>query len=67
MDAEIVHRSRRAFPREPVRALDAVHLATALAVRNIFSDVRVLTPDDRIRSNAAVLGFDVVPSLDDHA
>ena len=62
MDAEIVHRSRRAFPREPIRALDAVHLATALAVRNLFPDVRVLSFDDRIRSNAAALGFNVVPS-----
>ena len=66
MDAEIVHRSRRAFPREPIRALDAVHLATALAVRNLFPDVHVLSFDDRIRSNAAALGFDVVPSLDGH-
>ena len=64
MDAEIVHRSRRAFPREPNRALDAVHLATTLAVRNLFPDVRVLSFDDRIRSNAAALGFDVVPSLE---
>ena len=62
MDAEVVHRSRRSFPREPIRALDAVHLATALAVRNLFPDVRVLSFDDRIRSNAAALGFDVVPS-----
>ena len=62
MDAEIVHRSRRAFPREPIRALDAVHLATALAVRNLCPDVRVLSFDDRIRGNAAALGFDVVPS-----
>ncbi len=61
MDAEIVHRSRRAFPREPIRALDAVHLATALAVRSLFSDVAVLSFDDRIRGNAAALGFAVVP------
>ena len=67
MDAEIVHRSRRSFPREPIRALDAVHLATALAVRNLFPGVRVLSFDDRIRGNAAALGFDVVPSLDGHA
>ena len=61
MDAEIVHRSRRAFPREPIGALDAVHLATALAVRNLFPDVRMLSLDERIRDNAAALGFDVVP------
>ncbi len=67
IDAEIVHRSRRAFPREPIRAFDAVHLATALAVRNLFPDVRVLSFDDRIRGNAAALGFEVVPSLDGRA
>lgn len=67
MDAGIVHRSRRSFPREPIRALDAVHLATALAVRNLFPDVRVLSLDDRIRGNAAALGFEVVPSLDGRA
>ena len=63
MDAEIVHLSRRAFPREPVRALDAIHLATALSVRNLFPDVRVLSFDERIRDNAAALGFDVAPSF----
>ena len=61
MDAEIVQRSGRAFPCETIRALDAVHLATALAVRNLFPDVRVLSFDDRIRGNPAALGFEVVP------
>ena len=49
IDAEVVHRSRRSFPHEPVRALDAIHLATALAVRNLLPDVHVLSFDDRIR------------------
>ena len=35
MDADIAHRSRRAFPREPILTLDAIHLSTALAVRNL--------------------------------
>ena len=62
IDVEIVHRSRRSFPHEPVRALDAVHLATALAVRNLTPDVQVLSFDDRIRGNAAALGFAVAPA-----
>ena len=62
MDAEIVHRSRRSFPREPTRALDAIHLATALAVRNLFPDIHVLSFDDRIRANAVALGFGVAPT-----
>ena len=61
MDAEIVHRSRRSFPHEPIRALDAIHLATALTVRNLAPDMRVLSFDDRIRQNAASLGFPVAP------
>lgn len=32
MDAEVVERSRRSFPSEPIRSLDALHLATALVV-----------------------------------
>ncbi len=62
MDAEIVQRSRRSFPCEPVRALDAIHLATALAVRNLSPDMQVLSFDDRIRDNAASLGFRVAPA-----
>ena len=62
MDAEIVHRSRRSFPCEPIRALDAIHLATALSVRTLSPDVRVLSFDDRIRDNAASLGFQVAPA-----
>ena len=61
IDPDIVHRSRRLFPREPIRALDAIHLATALAVRNLSPDVVVLSLDDRIRDNAAFLGFEVMP------
>ena len=61
MDAEIVHRSRRSFPLEPIRALDAIHLATALAVRNLYPHLRVLSFDDRVRANAAGLGFAVEP------
>ena len=62
MDAEIVHRSRRSFPCEPIRALDAIHLATALTVRNLSPDVQVLSFDDRIRHNAVALGFQVAPA-----
>ena len=62
MDAEIVQRSRRSFPCEPIRALDAIHLATALAVRNLSPGVQVLSLDARIRDNAASLAFPVAPA-----
>ena len=64
MDAEVVERSRRSFPCEPIRSLDALHLATALIVRNLSPEVQVLSFDDRIRDNATALGLDVVPETD---
>lgn len=61
IDAEVVHRSRRSFPREPVRTLDAIHLATALVVRSLRPDIRLLSFDRRVRDNAASLGFVSLP------
>ena len=50
------------FPGEPIRALDAIHLATALVIRDIYPDLRVLSLDQRVRENAVALGFEVVPA-----
>ena len=58
----VVDRSRGAFPREPIRSLDAIHLATALVIRDIYPDLSVLSLDRRVRENAAALGFGVVPT-----
>lgn len=49
------------FPVEPVRALDAIHLASAQSARERFRDVGLLTLDDRMRENAAALGLTVLP------
>ena len=54
-------RSRGAFPREPIRSLDAIHLATALVIRDVRPDLSVLSLDQRLRENAVALGFEVVP------
>ena len=59
--AVIMNRARRPFPHEPLRALDALHLATALRIAEFQPDLQVLTFDRRIRSNAAALGLDVLP------
>ena len=59
IDTEVVDGARRRFPHEPVRALDAIHLSTAVFVRNLAPAVSVLSFDDRIRRNAEALGFDV--------
>ena len=59
---EVVERARRAFPVEPVRTLDAIHLASALAARSIIPDLELLSLDDRIRRTGAQLGFQLQPS-----
>ena len=62
IDGEVVTRSRQPFPREPIRALDAIHLSTALVARNLVTEIRLLSLDDRVRTNAAALGFDMSPA-----
>jgi predicted nucleic acid-binding protein len=54
---EIARRAEEAFPREPVRTLDAIHLASALVLRQSFPDLAVLSSDERVSANAALLGF----------
>jgi predicted nucleic acid-binding protein len=61
VDEEVLERSRRPFPIEPIRTLDAVHLASALVARSAASNLRILTHDQRIRENAERLGLATVP------
>jgi predicted nucleic acid-binding protein len=61
LDDEVIERSRRPFPLEPVRTLDALHLASALVARSVAPDLRVLSLDQRIRENAERLGLRSVP------
>lgn len=56
---EVARRAEEAFPSEPVRTLDAIHLASALFLRQSFPDLVVVSADDRVRENAALLGFRV--------
>jgi predicted nucleic acid-binding protein len=62
LSLDIVERARRAFPVEPVRTLDAIHLASALAVRSTIPGVELLSLDDRIRRAGEQLGFRLQPS-----
>jgi len=59
---EIIERARRRLPVEPVRTLDALHLATALTAQLAVSDLALLSLDQRVRDNGAALGFDVLPA-----
>lgn len=59
---EIARRAEEGFPSEPVRTLDAIHLASALFLRRSFPDLTVVTADERIRANVALLGFPMASS-----
>lgn len=58
---QVMSRARAAFPSEPIRTLDALHLATALIFREALGDVCLLSFDERIRDNARALGITVLP------
>jgi len=53
----VLERVGRAFPVEPVRSLDAVHLASLEAIIDLRQSVTVVTRDRRVRDNALQLGF----------
>ena len=61
VDSDIVARARQPFPKEPIRTLDAIHLATAIVARNLVPEIQLLTLDDRLRICGAQLGFDILP------
>jgi predicted nucleic acid-binding protein len=59
---EIADRARRPFPREPLRTLDAIHLATLIVARDLVPETRILSLDRPIRECARDLGFEVLPA-----
>lgn len=54
-------RAERPFPVEPVRTLDALHLASALTALEAYPGLAVLTFDERVATNARTLGLPVLP------
>jgi predicted nucleic acid-binding protein len=58
---QAVERARRPFPREPLRTLDALHLASALEARAAVPALALLSLDQRVRSNGEMLGFSLIP------
>jgi predicted nucleic acid-binding protein len=55
----ILARVRRPFPVEPIRTLDAVHLATTELLGEPPPLIVVVTRDVRVRDNAQALGYTV--------
>src|SRR2546422_1507550 len=62
LDGEVIERARRPFPEEPVRTLDAFHLASALVASAAVEDLVVLRLDGRNRAFAAGPGRGPAPA-----
>lgn len=58
----IVERARKPFPGDPIRSLDALHLASALAAAEASDDLAVLSLDRRVRGSARALGLGLAPA-----
>lgn len=56
---DILGRAGNPFPVEPVRALDAIHLATIEHAAEYPQLLTVITRDLRVRANAIAMGFGV--------
>lgn len=57
----VLLRARQPFPREPVRTLDAIHLATAMHHALEVGAPIVLSVDQQVRANAQALGLAIAP------
>ncbi len=62
LDDEVLRRAREELPEEPVRSLDAIHLACLRVLDDELGGFEVASCDDRVRRNATALGFAVVPA-----
>lgn len=58
LSADVRARACRFFPVEPLRTLDAVHLATALLFLQAFPSLKLLSCDRRLLRNASALGIE---------
>ena len=58
---DVLGRAADPFPIEPVRSLDAIHLATAVLYSQQVAQIDLLSTDARVRDNAAALGFSLLP------
>jgi PIN domain nuclease of toxin-antitoxin system len=60
VDADILERAAADFPIEPIRTLDAIHLASLERARSVSKRIALLSLDERVRSNAVRLGVSLV-------
>ena len=58
---DIVERARQPFPGNPIRTLDAIHVASVIVARSAVAGLELLSLDDRIRDVAKKVGVKVLP------
>src|SRR5262245_50063606 len=58
---EVVQQARQPFPGDPIRTLDAIHLASLLVARSAVAGLSLLSLDERIRRAARKLGIVALP------
>ena len=63
LSSQVLERASQSFPLEPVRSLDAIHLASALIIHAV-RPLAILSFDSRVRKNAVLLGMEVLPGED---
>jgi len=61
LESSVLSRARQGFPVEPVRTLDALHLASILAWDQAIDRLTIASCDARVRDNAHALGFNLLP------
>lgn len=60
INEEVLNRTTQMFPIEPVKTLDAIHLASALLCSKLSETVSVLSFDKKILENAEALGLKTI-------
>ncbi|HSC19388.1 MAG TPA: type II toxin-antitoxin system VapC family toxin [Rhizomicrobium sp.] len=60
--APVVERAKQRFPYEPIRSLDALHVASALHAKNAAPDLAMLSLDHRVRRVAESVGLALLPA-----
>lgn len=61
LTSQICSRAGQRFPVEPVRSLDALHLASLVELQARELRIQPLALDQRVRANCGQLGFTALP------
>lgn len=62
MGDSVLRATGEEFPVEPVRTLDAIHLATVQLLAETLPELDLVSTDARVRENASALGINVLPA-----